>query len=352
MPAIGIGIEERLAWRILGAAGIAVFTAGLGWALWSEFQPGRSHRTRRPAPIAFVAVSVASVPLVGPLGSEAGAWASWAWLGAAVVGAVPLLVHGTPAAVVAVVLSVAGSGGVAWVNGGGVVEYIVITAGVGTSLALINGLQIGLWRLVVQAHDGRDALVRLAAAEERLRFARDVHDLLGHDLSVIALKAELAERLAPVDPERAGEQAAEIQRLAASALVQVRQAVHGYRAIDLRDQLSAVEHVLRSAGVHCVVRLAGSDLPGEASHLVPVLREAITNMLRHSRAQHCTIHVDATPAEVRMVVTNDGVAERAPDRYSHGLRGLSDRLAEVGGTVHTDAQPGTFTLTATVPVPA
>jgi two-component system, NarL family, sensor histidine kinase DesK len=197
MPAIGLGVEQRLPWRILGAAGIALFTAGRGWALWSS----------------------------------------------------------------------------------------------------------------------------------------DVHDLLGHDLSVIALKAEPAERLAPVDPERTGEQAAEIQRLAASALVRVRQAVHGYRAVDLRDQLSAVEHVLRSAGVHCVVRLPGPDLPGEASHLVPVLREATTNVLRHSRAQHCTIDVAATPGEVRMVVTNDGVAERAPDPYSHGLRGLSDRLAEVGGTV-------------------
>jgi two-component system, NarL family, sensor histidine kinase DesK len=352
MPAIGLGVEQRLPWRILGGAGIAVFSAGLGWALWSEFQPGRSDRTRRRASIAFVAASVASVPLVGPLGAESGAWASWAWLGAAVVGAVPLLAHRMPTAAVAVVLSVAVSAGGAWANGGGVVEYVVVTAGIGTSLALINGLQIGLWRLVVQARDARDALARLAAAEERLRFARDVHDLLGHDLSVIALKAELAKRLAPVDPERTGEQAAEIQRLAASALVQVRQAVHGYRAVDLRDQLSAVEHVLRSAGVHCVVRLPGSDLPGEASHLVPVLREATTNMLRHSRAQHCTIDVDATPGEVRMVVTNDGVAERAPDRYSHGLRGLSDRLAEVGGTVSADARPGTFTLTATVPVPA
>jgi signal transduction histidine kinase len=352
MPVIGLGVEQRLAWRILGAAGIAAFTAGLAWALWGEFQPARSHRARRWSSIAFVAASVASVPLVGPLGAESGAWASWAWLGAAIIGAVPLLVLGVPAAVVAIVLSVAVSAGVAWANGGGLVQYVVITAGVGTSLALVNGLQIGLWRLVVQARDGRDALSRLAAAEERLRFARDVHDLLGHDLSVIALKAELAKRLAPVDPERTGEQAAEIQRLAASALVQVRQAVHGYRMVDLRDQLSAVEHVLRSAGVQCVVRLPGCDLPGEASHLVPVLREAVTNVLRHSRAQHCTIDVATTPGQVRMVVTNDGVAERAPDRYSHGLRGLSDRLAEVGGTVSAAPQPGTFTLTATVPVPA
>jgi two-component system sensor histidine kinase DesK len=89
MPAIGLGVEQRLPWRILGAVGIAVFTAGLGWALRSEFQPGRSNRTHRRASIAFVAASVVSVPLVGPLGAESGEWASWAWLGAAVVGRFP-----------------------------------------------------------------------------------------------------------------------------------------------------------------------------------------------------------------------------------------------------------------------
>lgn len=78
MPVIGLGVEQRLPWRILGAAGIAVFTVGLGWALRSEFRPGRSCRTRRRASIVFVAASVASVPLVGPLGAESGAWASWA----------------------------------------------------------------------------------------------------------------------------------------------------------------------------------------------------------------------------------------------------------------------------------
>jgi two-component system sensor histidine kinase DesK len=128
--------------------------------------------------------------------------------------------------------------------------------------------------------------------------------------------------------------------------------VHGYRAIDVRDQLDAVEHVLSSAGVHCVVRVPHGDLPAEASHLVPVLREAVTNMLRHSRAVHCTIDVDASADQVRMVVLNDGVADRAPDRYSHGLRGLTDRLAEVGGTLNAESNDGTFTLTAEVPVPA
>ncbi|WP_433557128.1 sensor histidine kinase [Pseudonocardia xinjiangensis] len=352
MPVIGIGVEQRLTRQLLGAVGIAAFSAGLGWALVDEFRPGLSYRRRHLSSSALLGAAIVSVPLVGPLGAESGRWESWAWLGAALIGAVPLLVRGVPAASAAVVLTVAVSAAVGWANDGAVVEYVLITAGIGASLALINGLQIGLWRLVVQARDGQDALARLAVSEERLRFARDVHDLLGHDLSVIALKAELAKRLAPIDAERSGEQAAEIQRLATSALAQVRQTVHGYRAVDLHDQIAAVEQVLRSAGVRCVVRLPDRDLPAEASHLVPVLREAVTNVLRHSRAARCTIDVDTPPEQVRMVVTNDGVVRAAPDRYSGGLRGLSDRLAEVDGTVSVDAQAGTFTLTARVPVPA
>lgn len=352
MPVIGLGLELRPQVRLLGAAGIAIFTAGLAWALAAELMAGRSRRARLRASVAFVAASVASVPLVGPVAAESGEWESWAWVGAAIVGAVPLLVRGMAAATAAVVLTVVVSAAVGWANDGPVVEYLVITAGIGLGIALVNGLQIGLWRLVVQARDGQDARARLAVTEERLRFARDVHDLLGHDLSVIALKAELAKRLAPVDAERAGEQAEEIQHLAASALAQVRQAVHGYRAVDLRDQIDAIEHVLSSAGVRCVVRLPDGELPAQASHLVPVLREAVTNMLRHSRALHCAIDVDVTPEQVRMVVENDGATSRAPDRYSHGLRGLGDRLAEVGGTLSAQADGGTFTLTATIPVAA
>ncbi|TDE08506.1 histidine kinase [Jiangella asiatica] len=354
MPVVGLVVEERPLWRVLGGAGIAAFTAALAWALHDEFRPGDGDGGGvRASSVALVAATVASVPLVGPVGAPSGEWESWAWLAGVVVGVVPLLLRGL-AAVLAVVVTVATAVGVALAVGGSVLAYVVITLSVGVTLALANGLQLGMWRLVVQARDGQEARARLAATEERLRFARDVHDLLGHDLSVIALKAELAKRLAPVDADRAGEQAAEIQRLAGAALEQVRRAVHGYRAIDLRDQLDAVRHVLDSAGVRCTVRLPEGELPPVATHLVPVLREAVTNLLRHSRAVHCTIDVEASAEQVRMVVTNDGVSTRTDERdpHSHGLRGLADRLAEVGGTVVADGSAGTFTVTATVPVAA
>jgi two-component system sensor histidine kinase DesK len=92
--------------------------------------------------------------------------------------------------------------GVAWWTGGSVVRYALITASIGLSVAAMSGLPAWLWDLLTQAQAGRAAQARLATTQERLRFARDVHDLLGHNLSVIALKAELAARLAPVDAER------------------------------------------------------------------------------------------------------------------------------------------------------
>jgi len=209
-----------------------------------------------------------------------------------------------------------------------------IAVSLGLTVAGMCALPAWLWDLLVQAQ------ARLAATEERLRFARDVHDLLGHNLSVIALKAELAARLAPVDAERAGVQAAEVQRLATSALAEMRETVHGYRAVDLRDQLTAVEQVLRSSGVHCTVTHPTGELPPEiATQLAPVLREASTNVLRHSRAGWCTIEISRQGNEVRMVVANDGSGGTRPDRYSFGLRGLADRLADAGGV---------FTLEATV----
>ncbi len=173
------------------------------------------------------------MPLVAPL--AAGSWPSWAWLGASVVGTVPLLgpvraLLPVTAGALLVAVPVAG------LSGGSVVRHVVVTGGVGLGIAVVNGLQFWFWDLLVQARQGQEARARLAATEERLRFARDVHDVLGHALTVIALKAELAARLAPVDAERAGREADEVRRLATTALDEVRDAVHGYRRVDLADR--------------------------------------------------------------------------------------------------------------------
>jgi signal transduction histidine kinase len=347
MPGIGVLREPSRLWIGLGAVGILAFTAAHSGALYAAVTPWLTETARRRLLVGFIAVAALSVPLVGPVGAEH--WATWAWLGASIIGTAPVLGH-RRAAVLATAATVATAAGVAWWTGGSTAAYLLIAGSVGAGIAAVNWLQVWFWDLLVQAQQGQAAQARLAAAEERLRFARDVHDLLGHNLTIIALKAELAARLAPVDAERASQEAAEVQRLAASALTDMRDAVHGYRAVDLRDQLAATEHVLRSCGVRCTIVPPAADLrPEVAIQLGAVLREASTNVLRHSRASRCRIEISQYGNEVRMTVTNDGATASGPDRNGYGLRGLTERLTTAGGALSTRNEDGVFTLEATLP---
>jgi two-component system sensor histidine kinase DesK len=348
LPGIGLWYEPSALRTALGAVGIGAVAVTQTGALYAAVTPWLAEPARRRLLAGFGAAAVLSVPLVAPVG--AGEWATWAWLGGPIAGTMPMLLP-RRAAAAAVLACFAVAVGAAWWNGGSPGYYAVTTLWVGLSVAAMTGLPVWLWGVLLQVQQGRAAQARLAATEERLRFARDVHDLLGHHLSVIALKAELAARLATRDPERAGEHAAEAQRLAAAALAQTRAAVHGYRAVDLADQLGAVAQVLRSSGVRCTVTGQPGEVPPEiASELAAVLREAGTNLLRHSRASWCTIEITREEGEVRMTVANDGAdGDTGPDRYSHGLRGLAERLAGVGGALRTDREDGVFTLQASVP---
>lgn len=203
--------------------------------------------------------------------------------------------------------------------------------------------------LLAQAQAGRAAQARLVTTQERLRFARDVHDLLEHNLSVIALKAELAARLALVDAERAAQEAAEVQRLAASALTEMREAVHTTARWTCASSSPPSRRCCARRESAARVTQPTGELPSEiATQLAPVLREAITKVLRHSKAGWCTIEITRHGNEVRMIVANDGAAGVGPDRYSFGLRGLAERLADAGGSLRTRNENGIFTLEATV----
>ncbi|MFI7576653.1 sensor histidine kinase [Micromonospora sp. NPDC049497] len=351
LPAAGLAREPE-AWRLAsGALGLAAFALVLAAALRTAVTPAPAARIRRRVRLAYAVVAVLSVPLVAPV--AVGAWPTWAWLGAALVGGVPF-VASLRLVVPALVVAVAVAGAVAAATGTPVVRSVLVTGTVGAGMAAVNGFQVWFWQLLVRAGQGQAAQARLAAAQERLRFAADVHDLLGHHLTVIALKAELASRLAPTDPARAGREAGEAQRLAATALAELRRTVHGYRRVDLAEQLTAVAEVLRSSGVRCTVRPPAGAVPAEAAtQLAAVLREAGTNVLRHSRADWCRIEITQEDDVARMTVTNDGVAATAaPDRHSHGLRGLADRLAAAGGDLRTRSVDGVFTVEATVPTTA
>jgi two-component system, NarL family, sensor histidine kinase DesK len=342
LPAIGLWREPDGVRVALGVLGIVLFAAAQAVVLHALVTPWLSERARQRAIGAFAVAALASLPLVGPMG---GGWPSWSWMAASIVGLLPVLTGRLRAAVL-VVVTVALA---ALITPGSPIDSLIITIGFGSMIAAINAVHVWLWDLLLQAEQGRAAQARLSAAEERLRFAGDVHDLLGHHLSVIALKAELAERLATVDGPRAAGEAADVRRIAASALSELREVVHGYRKVDLAEQLTAIRDILSSSGVTCTVRAPDGEIAG-AEMLATVLREATTNVLRHSRAARCVVEVVAFDGGVRMTITNDGVRdERSPDPHSHGLRGLADRLAARGGTLHTRSAGGEFTVEVVVP---
>lgn len=331
VPLVAV-LREPSALRWLGILGLLVLAVAYAVAL------------REARPWVLVAAVAVSIPLVAPVGPEE--LSTWAWIGGGAAGFAPLLLSGVwrwITALGAVVLSgVVG----AFVHHDRT-TYQAIAALVGLTIIAMAGLPLWFAGLLAQARAGREAQAALAVSEERLRFARDVHDLLGHRLTVIALKSELAGRLASSDPERSSAEAFEAQRLASSALEEVRDAVHGYRAVDLPEQLEAVRNVLREAGIRCTV----SDVPvqGEgATQLALALREACTNVLRHSHATWCMIDVAVAEEEVRMTITNDG-AGPGPSREGNGIRGMTERLAAAGGQVNVERAADEFTLQVVVP---
>ncbi|KKK05828.1 sensor histidine kinase [Micromonospora sp. HK10] len=350
LPGVGLAREADPLRLGLGTVGLLAFVAAQAGVLHAAVTPWLADPRRRRRHAALAAATAVSVPLVGPV--AAGEWATWAWLGASVIGTFPLLLRRASAAAGTLAVLAVSVALTRW-TGGTVRDALVITAGAGAGIAAVSWVQVWFWDLLVEARQGQAAQARLAAAEERLRFARDVHDLLGHDLTVIALKAELAARLAPTDAGRAGREAAEVQRLAGSALHRVREAVHGYRAVDLAEQAAAVGEVLRSSGVRCTVVPPVGELPASvAADLAAVLREAGTNVLRHSRADWCRIEITREDGLVTMTVRNDGALGDGPDERSGGLRGLADRLAPAGGSVRAHAEDGVFSLVAVLPVPS
>ncbi|PNE37331.1 MULTISPECIES: sensor histidine kinase [Streptomyces] len=214
-------------------------------------------------------------------------------------------------------------------------------------------MRSSMWFLTVlwQLNAAREAQTRLVIAEERLRFARDLHDVIGSDLSVIALKAELAERLAQA-PEARSEMA-QVQSLTRGLHNEIREVVNGYRTTDLTTELQGAQAVLEAAGVSCRIHQEGDvPLPQEAQTALGwVVREGVTNVLRHAQASTCTIRLTGTGhGPTRLDIVNDGTGRQTTSEGGNGLAGLVERLAPLGGTVsHGRAAGPTYRLTVHLP---
>ena len=186
----------------------------------------------------------------------------------------------------------------------------------------------------------QDEVERLARLAERERIARDLHDLLGHTLSVVALKSDLARRLCDLDPLRARSEIAEVEKVAREALAQVRGAVAGIRAAGLRTEIARVRLMLEAADLALETEISDEPLPvAVETALAFVLREACTNIVRHARAQR--VRVALTVGEsARLRITDDGRGGAADGGNSNGLRGMRERVEQLSGALSIDSRPG------------
>jgi two-component system sensor histidine kinase DesK len=241
--------------------------------------------------------------------------------------------------------AVALAGGVAFIS----VSQLVLT------WLLVALAAIGVSRLVAanaELRRAREQIAGLAVSEERLRFARDLHDLLGHTLSVVVLKSELAGRLLEHDPSRAAAEIRDVERVARQSLREVREAVAGYRQPTLATELDGARSLLESAGIAVRIQdtLPGSLPATTESVLAWALREGATNVVRHSDAHRCTVRLARVEGSVLMEVLDDGRGCEAP-QPGNGLTGVRERVSERGGTMLAEGAAGHgFRLRVQIPI--
>lgn len=210
-------------------------------------------------------------------------------------------------------------------------------------VVLIGGVNIhyaGVREMNKQLFLAREEIEHLATVAERERIARDLHDLLGHTLSLITIKASLASRVIQRDPERAAAEIRDVERISRDALGEVRAAVTGYRTAGLARELANAAQMLETAGVTMRPSIASVSLaPTEEAVLALALREGVTNVVRHARARTCSISLDSADGTHILCIEDDGCGKRAAD--GNGLTGMRERLAILGGTVTIESGAGT-----------
>lgn len=189
----------------------------------------------------------------------------------------------------------------------------------------------------------------LAKVAERERIARDLHDVLGHTLSVIILKSELAGKLMDRDPQRAGTEIREVEQISRQALSEVRDAIRGYRSRGLEAEIAQAKSTLETAGVTVNCKTARVALPAlQESVLSMAVREAVTNVVRHAQAGTCSLRLDQQNGCCRLEIEDDGRGGGSQGE-GNGLRGMRERVEMLGGTLHRDSQAGTR-ITITLPL--
>lgn len=195
-------------------------------------------------------------------------------------------------------------------------------------------------RMYQKLKTANEEIEHLAKVAERERIARDLHDVLGHTLSVIILKSELAGKLIDRDPERAKAEIGDVEQTSRSALAEVRSTIRGYRVHSLEAELKQAKAALETAGVSVKSESAEIPLsPAQESVVALVVREAVTNVVRHARARNCLLRLAPVNGNCRLEIEDDGRGGFQVE--GHGLRGMRERIEALGGTLDRDTSAGT-----------
>lgn len=327
------GEHRSAAVLALGTLGLAAFLALWLWAYYASDRPGHERRVFLAFGYCLLLFGV-SYPFIG------GSAITFLIYGAGVAG----FQASTVLTVWATVISVAGILTPVWLlpRAPGVLEaltYVVFAA------VAAAGNHASFRNIVyrVRLEQAQREKEKLAAEAERERIARDLHDLLGHTLSVIVLKSELAVKLSGRDPARAAQEMAEVERISREALGEVRAAVRGYRGSGLNAELGRSKLALDAAGVRLDYQGEALELPRPVEYAMEmVLREAVTNVVRHARASRCHIRVGRVGQHHELEVQDDGVGGAAPE--GSGLTGMRERVRALGGELSRSVGGGTRIL--------
>jgi two-component system sensor histidine kinase DesK len=340
----------------IALGGLATFTIVYLWVMWPY--PLHRVRGRRSIWSSSSLLLLVITLLVSFLSLAYGSAFTWLFLGVSAICGVRLPARRafwgvTVLTLLTLGVSVLASGGIAGTDWLQVIPLALLVRAIGLDMTGLTRLA----RALEELNQAREELARQAVVEERLRMARDLHDLLGHSLSLITLKSELAGRLVEKDSLQASQEIQEVERVARQALREVRQAVSGYRQLSLANELEGARQILVAAGIDCKIEYTSEILPAEIdTALAWTVREGITNVIRHSRARKCLIRITRLEAAMRVEVINDGYRE--PDSSGQnsgsGLSGLAERLAAQGGSMEAgpisiENKPG-FRLKVEIPM--
>jgi len=331
-------------WHLaLGGVALVVFAASYTWLMWPH-PASQGARLRARSPISYLLFVALSVLVLVFSVLDNPAWL-WLLIGTSAIAGLLLPLRSAFAAVVLftlfpLFLMLKLHGGFAGVDLWWLIALMLLVRGLG--LDMIGVARMG--SAIRELQSARRELARLAVIEERERLSRDLHDLLGQTLSMITLKSELAGCLIKEDPERCAQELAEIECVSRKTLREVREAVAGYRQPTLSSELEGARQLLSAAGIDAQIESIQEVLPPAFdAALAWTVREGVTNVIRHSRARQCRIHVTKKNGTAVAEVLNDGGQREQVEstaRPGLGLAGLRERVSALGG--HMEAGPLTL----------